>query len=284
MHKRKHVMCRQGTLISCPRRTVRSLRDSGAVLIAVLWVCAVISWIALAYNAKARFEAEADRSRVERSQGVFLALSGAHEALARMTSQSGELLMRSGERLRPDGKAMRMDFAGGHSTVHVERELDKVNVNRAGRTELERVLQAAGYAGKAEELAFLMDANLRPKQGDGVVCSPCGPLDTIEQMALYEGVGAAMFYGEVSGGEQSSMRMGYEKTPLFDLFTVMGDRVELPVQRMGEGGADFEDGGVYRVVSVGRVSGISAAATVWLVVKLSSNARYGYELLYRKIL
>jgi hypothetical protein len=256
-----------------------SKAEKGAVLIAVLWICAVISWIALSYAAKERFDAESQRLRIEKTKSHYLALSGAHEILARMAgSDSGPMRRRGG--LRPDGKPRRIDFSMGHCLVRVENELEKVNVNLASRRELEMVLDEAGYEDEAAGLAFEINANIRPVKNDGMACSPCGPLETIEQMVLYRGVDTEMFYGKAYRFEGLSEQ---RRTPLFDLFTVVGERSRMRVDE-GVPAPEFEDGGVYRIVSVGRVAEESAASAVWLVIKLSQNSLYGYELLYRKVL
>ena len=253
--------------------------EKGAVLIAVLWICALVSWIALSYAAKERFDAESQRLRIEKTKGMYLALSGAHEVLARIAGSDFGPLRERGH-LRPDGRPRRLDFSTGHCMVRVENEREKVNVNLASRRELEIVLDNAGYEDRAAGLAFEIDANIRPANNDGRLCSPCGPLDTIEQMVLYRGVDTQMFYGQAYRFEERGKQ---DKTPLFDLFTVVGDRSEMHADEGGPA-PEFEDGGIYRIVSVGRVSENSAASAVWLVIKLSRSSMYGYELLYRKVL
>lgn len=249
------------------------------MLIAVLWICAVISWIALSFAAKGRFEAEAKRLHIEKTKGLYLALSGVHETLARMVNDSGRITLDE-NRLKPDGQPRRIDFSMGRCLVIVENELDKININLVSRETLEDVLSRSGYSEDAARMAFEIEASIHPQDGDGLACSPCGELETIEQMVLYPGVSAEAFYGHMYRPWANADDV---KKSLFSLFTVAGDRAE-PIAEGDATDQEFEDGGTYRIVSVGKVSEDSAASAVWLVIKLSSSSMYGYEILYRKVL
>lgn len=258
----------------------------GAVLIAVLWVCALLSWVGLMYAAETRFQAERARTVIERDRGLYLALSGLHETLARIVNDSPVSAM-GGETISPDGKPWRFDYTDGHAMVRVEDEYDKVNINLVSRDELELLLQEAGYEDEAAAVASEIDAYMnhpdRLGRADGDFV-PRGGLETLEQMVLYPSVDTVMFYGE-KPYDMDSQAKEYEedKTDLFSLFTVVGKR-RTSLDEDSEDEARFQDGGVYRVVSVGRVSEISAARAVWAVFKYRKDDPRGMQILYRKIL
>lgn len=256
------------------------------MLIAVLWMCALLSWVGLMYAAETRFEAERARTLIERERGLYIALSGVHEALARIANRSGVSAFSEGG-LKPDGKAWRFDYTGGYAMVRVENELHKVNINLVSRDDLELILAEAGYDEAAPRVAAEIDAYMnepeRMPEDAGAV--PRGSLETPEQMVLYPSVDTDMFYGETpydrGVGREDNER---HRIPLFSLFTVVGGNKTLQEPETLEDEQRFEDGGIYRIVSVGRVSEISAASAVWAVVRYNKDAPFGVQILYRKIL
>ena len=60
------------------------LNSRGVVLIAVLWICALIMWFAFQISAQTRLQGEDQIHAIRKSQALHLAIGGCYEALARM--------------------------------------------------------------------------------------------------------------------------------------------------------------------------------------------------------
>ena len=105
-------------------------QEKGVVLIAVLWICALVMWFTLQIGAMTRMQGEEQVHLFRRAQAHYLAIGGCYEALARMGQPppSG-----SGERARSELAARRCrasaEVSDRGSLVSIESEMTKVNVN-----------------------------------------------------------------------------------------------------------------------------------------------------------
>ena len=59
-------------------------REKRAVLIAVLWICALVMWFTLQIGAMTRMQGEEQVHLFRRAQAHYLAIGGCYEALARI--------------------------------------------------------------------------------------------------------------------------------------------------------------------------------------------------------
>ncbi|MFP5213955.1 MAG: hypothetical protein ACLGPL_11320, partial [Acidobacteriota bacterium] len=115
----------------------RARREDGAVMIAVLWICALVMWLALQVGYEVRLHGEERVHELRRSQALHIAIGGCYEALARMgtTGPTIKGLDDAADRLnwKPNRRPHIVDYENGQAMVVVESENNKVNVNRAGR-------------------------------------------------------------------------------------------------------------------------------------------------------
>ena len=72
------------------------MNSRGVILIAVIWVCALIMWFSFQISAQTRLQGEDQLHAIRKSQALHLAIGGCYEALARM-GQSPPLLNRGGQ-------------------------------------------------------------------------------------------------------------------------------------------------------------------------------------------
>ncbi len=291
----------------------------GSVLLAVLWICGVIMWVAFMIAADQKLKAEGDILAMGRTQGLHLAVGGAYEALARMVGQAGAGLSGTEQALwRPDGVAREVRYPRGRAMVRVETESAKVNVNTADVAALVEVFQKAGLTpGLPEILAdrildFRDPDEVRLPNGAekeeykalGLDYFPLDePLKSLDQLLLVPGVSPDLFYTgarprQPRPGESGDASPPGRSRPLWTMLTAAQtglarlpenkDDKSLPfappeeIRKAAEKAGGFQGRELYRIVSVGQVSDQAPAVTLWMIVRLGGGP--GYEVLFRKIL
>lgn len=297
-------------------RTDRRLKgrkpERGVVLVAVLWICALVMWFTLQIGVMTRMEGEEQVHLFRRSQAYYLAIGACYEALARM-GQTPPTGLERGPDLswQPDGTPHLLEYQTGEALVSIEVETHKVNVNLTPPEQLALVLQAAGVDEKAVEglanvIADFIDPDDQVRlhgmekagyQRSGGTSEPFnGPLMSIDQLLLIPGITEELLYGylqEGKGGEERSSR--YNASPLlpaqsslFQMLTVYGRNTSLPqtdLEQALEGKiVTWENGGIYRIYATGRALSGPPAVSICLIVRFSPQAKQGYEVLHRKIL
>ncbi len=280
----------------------------GVILIAVLWICALIMWFALQISAEARFQGEDRIQAIRRSQALHLATGGCYEALARMGEpkplNADEPLDRNWQ---PDGKPRVVQYDTGRAVVIMEPEERKVNVNRVGQPQLKEILERAGAdEGIADHLTDLImdfidqDDTARFLGGEkpyyrnlGLNYGPLnGPLTSLDQLLLVPGMTQKLFYGYGSGGDDTPGDAYKDllipgKSSLFSMLTIYGSNVRLLPTEEEETASrqlSWRLGGVYRILSFGMSSNGPPAVGVWLTVRFSPQEKSSYKILSRKVL
>lgn len=290
--------------------------EKGVVLIAVLWICALVMWFTLQISVMTRLEGEEQVHLFRRSQAYYLAVGGCYEALARMGQPLPTGLERSLDRTQdqswqPDGTDHLLTYQTGEVLVNVEAETRKVNVNMAAPEQLANVLLAAGVnekavSGLADVIADFIDADDTPRlhgmeapgyQRRGMSNGPFnGPLLSVDQLLLVPDITEELLYGYGQGGgsarEPSSGSRSEPMVPgrssLFQMLTVYGRNTTLPqtdVERaLEERIITWENGGIYRIYSTGKAYNGPPAVTICLIVRFAPTSKQPYEVLHRKIL
>ena len=289
-------------------------RQDGLVIIAVLWICALIMWFALQLAADTRLQGEDQVHLLRHSQALYLATGGVNVAIAHM-GQAIPLQTQAAieDAWLPNGQAHTVTYKSGHALVTIEKETSKVNVNKADHSQLKAVLERAGLQEDAADhladvIADFIDQDDIPRlhgaekdqyQQMGVPYPPFdGPLVRLDQMLLIPGIDPDLFfqYGQPSAGPENAER-GKPPNPLlpganslFELFTVYGSNELLPVPKDEDSAAtkslnvSWEPGGIYRILSLGTVDSGPPSVLLWLVVRYAPETRTGYQILDRKIL
>jgi hypothetical protein len=289
-------------------------RQEGVILIAVLWICALIMWFALRIGVETHFQGEEQINQFRKSQALHLAVGGCFEAIARMgmPRQATGLDKKDEDSWEPDGQPHVVEYQTGQAMVMVEAEQNKVNVNKANAQQIKLVLEKTGMEGNdASNLAetivgFVSTSKASGLHGTagkglyeqmGLPYGPFnGPLTSLDQMLLIPGITQQVFYGygrtdeEVEENESGIVKSPLfpRKDSLFSLFTIYGTNVTLAqsdaLVEKQEKQLTWAAGGVYRILSCGAASSGSPAVVIWLVVRLSPEGERGYQVLYRKIL
>lgn len=287
-------------------------RQDGLVIIAVLWICALIMWFALQIGAETRLQGDEEVHVLRRSQAMYLAIGGANEAIAHMGQPIPlEAEATGNEDWQPNGQPHTLKYRYGKTVVTIEKETSKVNVNKADHFQLKAVLERAGLEEGAadnladviadfideDDLARLNGAEKDQYQQMGLPYPPFnGPLFRLDQMLLIPGIDPNLFfeYGHQAGDSEDGGKDTAQdpllpgKDSLFQLFTVYGNNELLPVENDSEPieqeNVSWEPGGTYRILSLGKVGSGPPAVLLWLIVRYKPETQAGYEILYRKIL
>jgi hypothetical protein len=287
-------------------------REQGVVLIAVLWICALVMWFTLQIGAMTRMQGEEQVHLFRRAQAYYLAIGGCHEALARMGQSPSSALDRGPDlSWQPNGTQHGVKYRTGEAMVSVESETAKINVNTASPEQMRKALISAGVdENAAEELAdviadFVDPDDLKRLHGMettdykrlGLPYGPFnGPLFSLDQMLLIPGITEQLFYGypgggegaETSGAETTTNGMLPRKDSLFELLSVYGTNTSLRqpnLDREIEAKViTWENGGIYRIFSTGMANNGPPAVTICLIVRFAPQTKRGYETLSREIL
>jgi hypothetical protein len=299
-------------------------RESGVVIVAVLWICALVMWFALQIGSNTRLQSEEQVLSMRKSQALHLAIGGGYEAIAHMGTprSTGLGTLNSGRSLRggfgnnpeewaPDGRPHLIQYQAGEVIVVVSDENQKVNVNKANHDQLKEAVQKAGAEEElADKLADMIgdfvDKDDMPRlhgaEKDqykrlGLPYGPLnGPLLTLDQLLRIPGITQQAFYGigqpapqEVEEDEATALL--HSRFPpeysLFQTFTVYGNNTKLPDKKNDEllgKVVSWQNGGVYRILACGRAYSGPPAVVLWLTVRNAPQSERGYEVLFRKIL
>jgi general secretion pathway protein K len=289
--------------------------DRGVVLIAVLWVCALIMWFAFQISAQIRLQSEDEIHTIRKSQALHLAIGGCYEALARMRQTSA--LQPVGKPLnlnwQPDGRPRIVEYQTGVALVIIEPDDTKINVNMIQEVQLRKVLQMAGADDAASErladrIRDFIDSNDTPraqgmKQDDyiraGLNYIPFnGKLTGLDQLLLVPGLGHQLFYGYDRGPDKRTSDFPEffkdiaipGKNSLFSLLTIYGNNVVMPQEFDEQQEAavpnafTWRAGGTYRILSFGKTGNGPPSVGVWLEVRLAAENGKPYKILSRKVI
>ena len=286
--------------------------EEGVIVIAVLWICALIMWFALQISAGVRLQGEDQMHILRKSQSLHLAIGGSYQAIARMGQANIAGLDTSREdRWQPDGKLHVVNYRTGQAVVAVDDELAKVNVNIASPEQLKAVLARAGIEGADAEtlvdrIGDFIDRDDIPrlhgmeKEGYAKLGLPYGPFNgpllSLDQVLLVPGLTHQLFFGYgMKRGDAEENESGIVQQPLiprkdsiFQMCTVYGKNTVLKDVSTETDTQDrtvpWQNSGIYRILSCGKASGDSAPVVLWLIVRLAPDQENGYEVLYRRIL
>jgi hypothetical protein len=287
-------------------------REKGVVLIAVLWICALVMWFTLQIGVMSRMQGEEQVHLFRRSQALYLAISGCYEALARMGQAPPSVLERRPELVwQPDGTEHLLNYQTGEVLVTIESEGRKVNVNLVTPDQLRTVLESAGVGDKiterladvicdfidVDDMVRLHGMEAAGYQSSGLLNRPFnGPLSSVDQLLLIPGISEELLYGYMRGGSGAGERasgaasgpMVPGKSSLFQMLTVYGRNTTLPQPILDEVLEEriipWENGGIYRIFSTGKAYNGPPAVTICLIVRLAPQSKQGYEVLHRKIM
>lgn len=285
--------------------------QKGVVLVAVLWICALIMWFAFQISAETRLQGEDVIHTIRRSQALHLAIGGCYEALARIGQQPP---MRLDSPLdlnwQPDGKPRIVQYETGSALVIIEPEDSKVNVNRTGQVQLKRMLEKtiaeeAICEQIADRILDFIDRDDSPRlhgmekddyKRAGLNYIPFnGPLTSLDQLLLVPGVTQQLFFGYGDDRRLKDLPEGYRdfllpgKYSLFSMLTIYGNNSNLPRDFDEEQDIEpvpvfWKTGGTYRILSFGKSSNGPPTVGIWLTVRFSPDGHNQYKILSRKVL
>lgn len=288
-------------------------KQDGIIIIAVLWICALIMWLALQLGTETRLQAEERVHLLRQSQALYLAIGGAYEAIARMGQPIPlDTDEPDSSNWQPNGKIHEVKYKSGKALVTIQKETSKVNVNEASQEQIKAVLEKAGLEENnadelADTIADFVDSDDTPRlhgaEEDYYLKQDLhhvpfnNKLTSLDQLLLIPGVTQQLFYGfdlgkedEEKGDSDIEVPLLSAEDSLFQMLTVYGNNLGLEDEEIldqAKGETDYvtwETGETYRILSCGKPSSGSPASTLWLIVRYAPESEKGYEVLYRKIL
>lgn len=287
-------------------------KQDGVIVVAVLWVCALIIWFAMQISSEARLQGEEQIHLLRKSQATHLAIGGCFEALARLGQPLPTGLERKQEdNWQPDGNPHLIAYETGEAIVVVEAESRKLNVNLAQPDQMKRALLRTGLdEGAAEQLAdviadFVDQDDLTRLHGAekdkysqlGLPYGPFnGPLISLDQLLLVPGISSQLFdgHGREGGSDEADSRevpldpLFPRRNSLFHLLTVHGNNRTIADEDLGneleEKVVTWESGGVYRILSLGKTFNGPPPVLIWLTVRFTPGGDRGYQVLHRKVM
>jgi general secretion pathway protein K len=285
-------------------------RQNGLVMIAVLWICALVLWLALQISTETRLQSEEELHQLHYSRALHLAIGGAYEALGRAGQ---ELPIDAGEDTagtwQPDGQPQVVAYERGQVLIFIEKETEKINVNLVDHEQLKAVIEQAGMEPAAagtladviqdfvdkDDLVRLGGAEKNQYEKMGVPYPPFdGPLHTLDQLLLIPGITQQLFYGGnlttengEDGAETPDLPLLPGKTSLFHMLTVYGNNKILQGENelMGEilEPRVWEPGEIYRILSYAKLKDNPTAVLVCVIFRYTPEQQSGYQILFRKI-
>ncbi|MEE8423008.1 MAG: type II secretion system protein GspK [Thermodesulfobacteriota bacterium] len=221
--------------------------QNGVALIVVLWVTVLLTVMVSGFIAMIRTEAQGVSNYKEKTQAYYLARSGVNLAIGKLLEDlyappTEEDMV---ERWKWDGRPYKISFGAGNIEVRVTDEGGKVDVNKAARTELVRVLLALGVEGSEQDtiVASILDwkdknnfHHLNGAEDDYYMALPepytskNGPLDTVDELMWIKGVTKEIFYGDdYRSFEEQKESDDTQKIGLKDAFTVFSGSVRVNI-------------------------------------------------------
>lgn len=292
-------------------------KNAGSVMLAVLWMAAILTWLAAMIAGQTRLAGEEEVMAARRAQARHLAVAGVNEALARMIAPRELDREVAEDAWRPEGGTRFLQYGMGRAAVRIENERLKLNVNQADPATLQ---EAALFAGMddiqaprfVDVVGDFLDPDETPRlnglERDGYALSGLahppldGPMFTIDQLLLVPGLTAESVYdmapasGIVRGQQVISDLMLPSGRSLFTQLTTIGegrastaaqrerDRPRDDFERALERREEFQAGGIYRIVSAGRSENGPPSVVLCLIVRYQPGQRPGYTVLFRKFL
>ena len=205
--------------------------QEGVALLAVLWLTAALSAMALTTSYLVRTEVEAATNRIEGEQMRFLARGGIEAAVDAILRST--ILRRPDEGMpmfAPGQRWLAQEFPGGRCAVEVMPENAKLNVNQAPPEQLAALFLALGVpAAESAELALAIADWRSPLASDAgsvfdayyaALPQPYrarhAPFTQLEELLSVRGMSRELFFGRI---ERNAGDEWTRKPPLADLLT-----------------------------------------------------------------
>lgn len=277
--------------------------NRGVIIIACLWICALILWLALNASLLYRYRFSNSAIFPLRTIGFYAAVGGIYEVIARMPAANPELSVSAegSASWKPDGKTHLIDYGRCSVFVRAEEETAKVNINTVSAEDLKKILEESLNAGDlisitvsqlADRILDFIDQDdyVRDRGAEkdfyeeiGLNYTPYNnPLPSIEMVLLVPGMTWELFWG--SREKESSFLPA--RSSFFSLFTVYGSKKSLESGSEEPEGQEgkmsvWKPGGLYRIVS-GADCGGNRRVVVYAIVNYMPGGNPYYSIKYIK--
>ncbi|MEJ5301344.1 MAG: hypothetical protein WHS38_10185 [Thermodesulforhabdaceae bacterium] len=280
-----------------------SRNNKGIIIIACLWICALVLWLSLNAALLFRYRFADSANSALKTIGFYAAVGGIYEVIARMPASTPEMALDSKnvEPWKPDGTVHVIKYDRCRVLVRAEDELNKVNINVVSSEDLVKIFQehlkienfsSLSVSQLADRILDFIDPDdYKRDQGAekdfyekaGLGYLPYNKhLTAIETVLLVPGMSWKIFWGP-RGSETSFLP---SQTSFFSLFTVYGSKkgLEAETEEAKDKKAEeqvWKPGGLYRIVA-GADCGGNRRVVVYTVVKYNPGQDPYYQIQYMK--
>jgi general secretion pathway protein K len=180
-------------------------RNSGSILIGVMWVILALSMLSFSLAASVRLQARANQYAFDSERALLMA-KGAADTVYSSVSKGQTLPVDSP--IRQGNDEFLFPFESGQAVVRFESAAGWIDVNAASRSLLAAMLDSLdiGQEARLRLLASILERRQR------------GAFETVDELLSLEGMTPALFYGSVAWNKGADK---YQRTSgIRDLVTV----------------------------------------------------------------
>ena len=223
--------CRQRESQATRRTPPRRSSQRGMILIALLWILAALSLLALNLSSTVRGELNAASASMQGEKAYFFARGGLEAALYQLVYPSAD----------PEKQKSRFPYRDGMNHfwitsddwvchVAVQDEAGKIDLNFANETLLKRLMQNTGI--EEPQAETIVESILRCREGNGSQGSrdgetPAGKrhlFSSLEELLLVDGISREVMYGAVRKGRDGEAKLF---RGLADFVTVYSEKAQI---------------------------------------------------------
>ena len=231
LHKKGNSSGNRGDRVTCRTASWRS-PQRGMILIALLWILAALSMLALNLSSTVRGELNVALASLQGEKAYFFARGGLEAALYQLVYPSAD----------PEKQKARFPYRDGMNHfwitsddwlchVAVQDEAGKIDLNFANEVVLKRLLQNTGI--EEQQAEAMVESILRWREGSqdardsGAPHAPGGKrhlFSSLEQLLLVDGISREVMYGSVRKGRDGEARL---HRGLADFITVYSEKPQI---------------------------------------------------------
>jgi general secretion pathway protein K len=212
--------------------------EAGVVLIAILWILAALSVIALSFARESRVEVSAARNAQALERSYFIARAGIDTTIYQILQKRlSTTVSQTAVQTEPDpidlGKVTG-NFAGGAYQIAIQDESGKININLVSEPQLSALIKASGI--QDPDAGIITDSILDWRDTDSLhrlngaeddyyqTLNPPykaknGRFDSVEELLLVRGVTRDYFYGKPERAEDGTIIYRYGLSRLLTVYS-----------------------------------------------------------------
>jgi general secretion pathway protein K len=204
--------------------------ERGMILIALLWVLAALSLLALNLSSTVRSEVNVASASGQAGKAYFFARGGLEAALYRLVYPLADPEKQKARfRYRDGMNHFWMKSGDWFCHVAVQDEAGKVDLNFANEAVLKRLVQNTGIAEQqaeavVESIVRWREQDTSESRRNDAFTGKKRSFSSIEELLLVRGVNRELLYGRIAKGKDGEVRM---RRGLADYLTVYSEKAQV---------------------------------------------------------